>query len=312
MAGPDLSRAARRGARRGRPARAASATRFVDRRRRTCIYLDGNSLGRLPLATRERLARAGRRVGRAARVAAGTTGSTRRARVGDAAAEPCSAPRPGEVIVCDSTTVNLYKLVLARRSTSAASARSSPTATTSRPTATCSRASPRAARAASCGWSTTPEQAVRAGRRARRALPRRLPLGRARRHGGAHGRRARAGATSSGTSRHSAGAVPVDLRGAGAELAVGCTYKYLNAGPGAPGLPLRRARSCRSGCARRSGAGSASATSSRWSAPTTRSTGIARFLAGTPPILALAAVEEGVRADRRGRHRGAAREVGRA
>ena len=67
---------------------------------------------------------------------------------------------------------------------------------------------------------------------------------------------------------HSAGAVPIDMAGSRAEFAVGCTYKYLNGGPGAPGLHPCPARYRRGGRAGAGGGGSATMRPSPWSPPT--------------------------------------------
>jgi kynureninase len=92
---------------------------------------------------------------------------------------------------------------------------------------------------------------------------------------------------------HSVGAVPVALAAARADVAVGCTYKYVNGGPGAPSFLYVR------------GDLHESLTSPIWGwfgrrdqfdmAPDySPAPGILRFLVGTPPILSLLAVEPGV------------------
>ena len=89
---------------------------------------------------------------------------------------------------------------------------------------------------------------------------------------------------------HSAGALPVDLDGAGADFAVGCSYKYLNGGPGAPAFIY---------AARRHHASIVQPLSGWWSHARPfafeRSfdgdVGIKRFLCGTQPILSLRALK---------------------
>lgn len=103
----------------------------------------------------------------------------------------------------------------------------------------------------------------------------------------------RAGALVLWDLAHSAGAVPVELEAWGADLAVGCTYKYLNGGPGSPGFLF-----VRPGLLDR-----VEQPIHGWfghsdmfgfiddyePAPSIR-----RFLVGTPPIVALAATEIGI------------------
>jgi len=91
---------------------------------------------------------------------------------------------------------------------------------------------------------------------------------------------------------HSAGAVDVTLDAAGADLAVGCTYKYLNAGPGAPAflyVAERHQEALRSPIQGWFSQADQFAMGPRY-APVA---GVGRFLAGTPPVMGLAAVMAG-------------------
>jgi kynureninase len=92
---------------------------------------------------------------------------------------------------------------------------------------------------------------------------------------------------------HSVGAVPIDLGRAGADLAVGCTYKYLNGGPGSPAFLYVNERAA---------AEVDNPFSGWWGHESpfafdldyTPASSIRRFQTGTMPILSLAAVETGV------------------
>jgi len=92
---------------------------------------------------------------------------------------------------------------------------------------------------------------------------------------------------------HSAGAIELDLNGAGSELAVGCGYKYLNGGPGAPAFVYVAERL----------QGELHSPLQGWMGHAEPfafdddyrpASGILSFLTGTPSILALAALEAGL------------------
>ena len=92
---------------------------------------------------------------------------------------------------------------------------------------------------------------------------------------------------------HSAGALPVDLNGCGADFAVGCGYKYLNGGPGAPAFAFAAERhhaALQQPLTGWMGHAAPFAFSDEY-AP---GEGMNRLLCGTPPILGLAALEVGV------------------
>jgi kynureninase len=103
----------------------------------------------------------------------------------------------------------------------------------------------------------------------------------------------RAGALMLWDLSHSVGAMPLALNAAGVDLAVGCTYKYLNAGPGAPAFLFVR-RELQEELLSPIWGWFGQKGQFDFSLDYTPGPGLQRFLAGTPPMLSTAAIEPGL------------------
>jgi kynureninase len=206
------------------------------------IYLDGNSLGPLPLATRQRISEVVGQEWGAGLVRSWDRWIELPGRAGAAIGRLIGAA-PDQVIVCDSTTVNLYKLASA-----ALDARPGRTVIVTDddnfPTNRYVLEGIAAKRGCELRLIATnmdqgiSEAAVRSAVAGDTAL---VSLSHVAYRSGALADMAKiteiaheAGALTLWDLCHSAGAVPVQLDESGADLAVGCSYKYLNAGPGSP------------------------------------------------------------------------------
>ena len=260
------------------------------------IYLDGNSLGALPGATPARVARVVEDWGRD--LIGGWNchdwiGWPRQ--VGDRIARLIGA-EPGEVIVADSTSINLFKLLAA-------------------------------ARECNPGRRTILSQVdnfptdLHVAQGLRRLLGERIELRTVEasrlpdaldgnvlvltlthvnyRTGAMHDMTAltaaarRAGALTLWDLSHSAGAMPLALNTAGVDLAVGCGYKFLNGGPGAPAYLfvakrwIERIEPALAGWM-------GHARPFDFDTSYAPAAGIERLLVGTPPVLSLAALDAGI------------------
>ena len=220
------------------------------------LYLDGNSLGRLPRRAIERLRTVvehewGSRLIRSWN----ETWIDLPLRAGDLIGEHLIGAAPGQVAVSDSTSVNLYKLAAA-----ALDARPDRQVIVSDrhnfPSDRYVLEGLAAARGLQLRLVEFDELEGPTAEAVARVIGERtalLSLSHVDYSSGALADMAaidavahRAGALTLWDLCHSAGAVPVQLDAAGADLAVGCTYKYLNAGPDAPAfLYVRREHQAR-------------------------------------------------------------------
>jgi kynureninase len=267
------------------------------------VYLDGNSLGRLPKATVDRLDQVVRQEWGDGLIRSWDEWIDLPSRVGDGLGAALLGAAAGQVVVADSTTVNLYKLAVA---------------------ALDARPGRRVIVTDDDNFPT--DRYVLEGIAAQRGAELRLvhadiddglDLGTLReavdgdtalvvlshvayRSGAlldmvevneiAHA----AGALVLWDLCHSAGAVPVRLDATGADLAIGCTYKYLNAGPGAPAFLYVR-EELQSALRQPIWGWFGQRDQFAMGPSYDPVPGIAHFLVGTPYVLGIAAVETGAR-----------------
>ena len=277
------------------------------------IYLDGNSLGALPAAASVRIREVVEQEWGAGLIRSWNTAGwiTASQRIGDKIARLIGAG-PGEVVVADSTSANLYKALNAALDLAAAGAAGPPAGRTrivsertNFPTDLYIAETLAGARGLELVLADADEIANHLDDRLAVLMLTHVNYRTGRMYRMAEVTRAAhdAGAMVIWDLAHSAGAMPVDLYGGGrasdaADFAVGCGYKYLNGGPGAPAFiwvhPTHTRWMDRHQWRQPLSGWLGHAAPFAFTTEYQPAAGILRFVCGTPPVVALAALDCGV------------------
>ncbi len=263
------------------------------------IYLDGNSLGVLPKSTADRVRQVVQQEWGQGLIRSWNTAGWMALpqRIGDKIARLVGAGA-GELVVADSTSVNLFKVLSAALTITRADAPQRKLILSERsnfPTDLYIAEALAKERGFELVLAEAEDLHARLDERTSVLMLTHVNYRSGRMHDMAALTQAahRAGALTVWDLAHSAGAVPVDLQGAGADFAIGCGYKYLNGGPGAPAFVWAHPRHAERFWQPLAG-WMGHAAPFEFTPGYRPAAGISRYLCGTPAVLSLAALECGV------------------